>query len=108
MPARPPSFTIEQMRSFLAVAEREHVSRAAAELHLTQGAVTQQLHNFERALGIRLLERVRRGVRLTDAGRTLVASCRGAMRSLELVSEAAQSIRSLEAGSLLVAASPTC
>jgi DNA-binding transcriptional LysR family regulator len=108
VPAYRPGFTIEQMRSFLAVAETEHVSRAAAELHLTQGAVTQQIRNFERALGIRLLERLRRGVRLTDAGRTLAASCRGAMRSLELVSEAARGIRSLETGSLLVAASPTC
>jgi len=107
MAARPP-FTIEQMRSFLAVADHEHVSRAAAELHLTQGAVTQQVRNFERVLGVHLLERLHRGVRLTDAGRSLVASCRGAMRALELIVEATQSIRSLESGSLLVAASPTC
>ena len=52
-----PAFTIEQVRSFLAVADHVHVSRAAASLSLTQGAVTQQIHNFERALGLRLLER---------------------------------------------------
>ena len=96
------------MRSFLAVAEHEHVSRAAADLHLTQGAVTQQIRNFEHALGVRLFERSGRGVRLTDAGRALATSCRGAMRSLGLVVEAAQAIRSLEVGSLHVGASPTC
>lgn len=102
------AFTVEQMRSFLAVAEHEHVSRAAAELHLTQGAVTQQIHNFERALGVRVLERTGRGVRLTDAGRSLVNSCRGAMRALDVVTESAQAIKSLETGSLHIGASPTC
>ena len=101
-------FTIEQMRSFLAVAQREHVSRAAEELHLTQGAVTQQLRNFERALGVRLLERSGRGVKLTDAGRSLATSCRAALRGLELFAETAQAVRSLEAGSLHIGASPTC
>lgn len=103
-----PAFTIEQMRSFLAVAEQEHMSKAAADLHLTQGAVTQQVRNFERTLGIRLLERVGRGVRLTDAGRSLATSCRGALRAIELVGESAQAIRTLETGSLHVGASPTC
>lgn len=107
MPARP-AFTIEQMRSFLAFAEHEHVSRAAESLHLSQGAVTQQLHNFERALGVQLLERVGRGVRLTDAGRSLVTSCQGASRALDLVTEAATAVRTLETGSLHVGASPTC
>ena len=107
MAARP-AFTIEQMRSFLAVAEHEHVSQAAATLHLTQGAVTQQIHNFERALGVRLLERVGRGVRLTDAGRSIEASCQGAMRALNLVAESAQSLKSLQTGSLHLGASPTC
>jgi DNA-binding transcriptional LysR family regulator len=103
-----PAFTIEQMRSFLSVAEHEHVSRAAADLNLTQGAVTQQVRNFERTLGIRLLERAGRGVRLTDAGRSLASSCRGAMRAIDLVGESAQAIKSLETGSLHVGSSPTC
>ena len=78
-----PAFTLEQLRSFLAVAETEHVSKAAASLFLTQGAVTQQLRHFEQALGLRLLERNGRGVRLTDAGRALAIACRAALRSEE-------------------------
>jgi len=103
-----PAFTIEQVRSFLAVAEQEHVSKAAATLHLTQSAVTQQVHNFERALRVRLLERDGRGVRLTDAGRALASSCRAALRAFDVVAESAQSLKSLEAGSLHLGASPTC
>jgi DNA-binding transcriptional LysR family regulator len=103
-----PSFTVEQVRSFLAVAEHEHVSRAAASLHLTQGAVTQQVHNFERAVGVRLLERDGRGVRLTDAGRGLAISCRAALRGFEVVEDSARALKMLEAGSLHLGASPTC
>ncbi|HEY8840934.1 MAG TPA: LysR family transcriptional regulator [Candidatus Dormibacteraeota bacterium] len=101
-------FTLEQVRSFVAVAEAEHVSRAAEALFLTQGAVTQQLRNFERALGLRLMERAGRGVRLTDAGRTLANACRGALRSIEIVEDTARSIKALESGSLNLGASPTC
>jgi len=108
VPVSKPSFTVEQVRSFLAVAEHEHVSRAAASLHLTQGAVTQQVHNFERAVGVRLLERDGRGVRLTDAGRGLAISCRAALRSFEVVEDSARALKMLEAGSLHLGASPTC
>jgi DNA-binding transcriptional LysR family regulator len=103
-----PSFTLEQVRSFLAVAETEHVSKAAASLFLTQGAVTQQLHHFESALGLRLLERDGRGVRLTDAGRNLAVSCRAALRAVEVLEETAHAMRFLESGSLHIGASPTC
>jgi DNA-binding transcriptional LysR family regulator len=103
-----PAFTIEQLRSFLAVAELEHVSRAAASLHLTQGAVTQQIHHFERALGLRLFERTGRGITLTDAGRALAITARAAQRGFEVVEDAARAIKMLEAGSLHLGASPTC
>jgi DNA-binding transcriptional LysR family regulator len=105
---RKPGFTLEQLRSFMAVAETEHVSKAAASLFLTQGAVTQQLRHFEQALGLRLLERDGRGVRLTDAGRGLAVTCRAALRALEVLEETAQSMKHLDAGSLHLGASPTC
>jgi DNA-binding transcriptional LysR family regulator len=103
-----PSFTLEQARSFLAVAEYQHVSKAAASLFLTQSAVTQQLRHLERALGVRLVERSGRGVRLTDAGRAVAASCRTALRAVELVEDSARAARTVQAGSLHLGASPTC
>src|SRR5207249_3986101 len=105
---RRPSFTIEQLRSFVAVAEHGHVSRAAASLFLTQAAVTQQVRHFERAVGLQLLERDGRRVRLTDAGRSLADACRAAMRAVEVMDDTAQAAKELQAGSLHVGASPTC
>ena len=103
-----PSFSLEQVRSFVAVAEHQHISKAAASLFLTQGAVTQQVRHFERAVGLQLLERDGRGVRLTDAGRTLAVACRAALRSVQVLEDSAESIKALHAGSLHLGASPTC
>jgi DNA-binding transcriptional LysR family regulator len=101
-------FTLEQLRSFVAVARHQHVSRAAGSLFLSQAAVTQQLHHFERAVGVQLLERSGRGVRLTDAGRSLVEACQAALRAVEVVSETAEAMKQLETGTLQLGASPTC
>ena len=90
------------------MAEHEHISKAAASLFLTQGAVTQQVRHFERAIGLPLLERQGRGVRLTDAGRTLAVACRAALRSVQVLEDSAESMKTLQAGSLQVGASPTC
>jgi len=103
-----PSFSLEQVRSFAAVAEHEHISKAAASLFLTQGAVTQQVRHFERAVGLQLLERDGRGVRLTDAGRALAVACRAALRSVQVLEESAESMKTLQSGSLHLGASPTC
>lgn len=103
-----PSFSLEQVRSFVAVAEYEHVSRAAASLFLTQGAVTQQLRHFERAIGLQLLERQGRGVRLTDAGRNLAVACQAALRAVQVLEDTAESMKTLQTGSLHLGASPTC
>ncbi|MEA2656162.1 MAG: hypothetical protein QOI23_1527 [Chloroflexota bacterium] len=101
-------FTLEQLRTFVAVAETEHVSKAAASLFLTQGAVTQQLRHFEDALGLQLMERAGRGVRLTDAGKALATACKAALRAVETVEDTARSMKALESGSLDLGASPTC
>jgi DNA-binding transcriptional LysR family regulator len=105
---RRPAFTLEQLRSFVAVSETEHISQAAAALFLTQAAVTQQVRHFERAVGLQLFERDGRRVRLTDAGRLMADSCRAALRSIEVVGDSALAMRHLQAGSLELGASPTC
>ena len=60
--------TFRQLAAFHAVARLGSVSRAAAELHLTQPAVSIQLKLLEESAGAPLLEREGRGVRLSDAG----------------------------------------
>ena len=102
-----PSFTLEQARSFVAVAETESISRAAERLSLSQGAVTQQVRNFERALGVLLVERRGGRIRLTGAGREVADACRALVRSLENVQQTARRLTNMAGGSLVVGASPT-
>lgn len=99
-----PTFTIEQLRTFLIVASREHITQAARTLGLSQPAVTQQVQLLERTLGVQLLERLGRGVRLTDAGEEVAGACLLIMRALENLEDTVRSIRGLEAGSLAVGA----
>ncbi len=101
-----PSFTLEQIRTFLAVASREHVTHAARVLRLSQPAVTQQIQLLERSLGVRLLERVGRNVRLTNAGVEVAGACLLVMRALENLDSTVQALRGLQLGTVSVAASP--
>src|SRR3954452_6055434 len=64
------------LRSFLAVADHGHVGRAAADVGLTQPALTRQIQTLESRVGVPLFLRVPRGVELTEAGRVLVQAAR--------------------------------
>lgn len=59
------------MRTFVTVADKASMTAAANALHLTQGAVSQQVRRLEEALGRSLFERDRRGLRLTSSGERL-------------------------------------
>jgi DNA-binding transcriptional LysR family regulator len=59
------------IRTFVTVADKASMTAAANALHLTQGAVSQQVKRLEEALGSSLFERDRRGLRLTRAGEQL-------------------------------------
>lgn len=63
---------LRQLRAFITIAETGNVTRAAEALNLVQPAVTRQLRLLEEDLGTPLFERRRHGMRLTDAGRTLL------------------------------------
>jgi LysR family transcriptional regulator, low CO2-responsive transcriptional regulator len=66
-------FTLHQLAVFRAVARHSSYTRAAAELHISQPAVSRQVHLLEDALGVALFERIGRRVRLTDAGGDVLA-----------------------------------
>lgn len=57
-----------QLRAFLAVSDTLNFANAAKELHVTQPAVTQQIHSLEEELGVRLFRRSTRSVELTPEG----------------------------------------
>lgn len=64
------------LEAFVALAEERHFGMAAARLHLTQPAVSQQVKRLEKDLETELFERHPRGVRLTDAGIRLLEKAR--------------------------------
>lgn len=63
--------SLRALRAFEALGRHGSVSRAAASLHLTHGAVSRQVKLLEDQLGVALVEKQGRGLRLTDAGREL-------------------------------------
>jgi len=73
---------LSYVRAFEAVGRRGSVRLAADELHVTPGAVSQQLRKLQVELGVALVERDGRRLRLTVAGRTLMAASGAALGEL--------------------------
>ncbi len=61
--------SLAALQAFEAAARLESFTRAAEELHLTQGAVSRQVAGLEAALGLQLFERIRQRIVPTEAGR---------------------------------------
>jgi DNA-binding transcriptional LysR family regulator len=91
-----------QLRSFLAVAEARHLTRAAEALHLSQPAVSSHVKALEESLGLRLFERGPAGMKLTAAGARLVAEARGVRAAVQRLQQVAGSLRGEVAGNLRI------
>ena len=74
--------TLEQLRIFVAVAEREHLTRAAESLCLTQSAVSAAVAQLEARFGVKLFDRIGRGIALTEAGRLFLPEARADLSRL--------------------------
>ncbi len=81
---------LNSLRMFDAAARHLNFRLAAEELHLTQGAVAQQVRRLEADLGLKLFRREPRGLSLTEAGRSYHAPVR---RGLEIIDGATRNLR---------------
>ena len=99
--------TLEQLRIFVAVAERQHVTRAAEALHLAQSAASAAIAALEARHGTKLFHRVGRGIELTEAGRLFLAEARSVLARAEMAELALAELAGLKRGVLLVQASQT-
>ncbi|MEU1267968.1 LysR family transcriptional regulator [Streptomyces sp. NPDC005799] len=98
---------LERLRTLDALARHGSVSGAAAGLHITTSAVSQQMAKLEREVGQRLLAKNGRGVRLTDAGRLLAEHAARILSQVELAQSDLEAQRGQVVGELRLVAFPT-
>jgi DNA-binding transcriptional LysR family regulator len=91
---------LRQIRFFIAVAEERHFGRAAERMYIAQPALSQHVRRLERELGVMLLDRSARHVRLTPAGEAFLEVARRMSRQVEEASVAARRAEAGEVGSL--------
>ncbi len=99
--------TLEQLRIFIAVAEKQHVTRAAGELNLTQSAASAAIAALEARYGVKLFDRVGRGIVLTQTGRDFLDEARAVIGRAKAAAEVLNDLAGLKRGSLRLAASQT-
>ena len=97
---------LAQVQSFLEVARRGNVSRAAEAIYVSQPTLTARLHALESELGEKLFVRTRQGMRLTDAGRAFLPFAERAAQAVIDGREAIAELNSASAGHLVIAAAP--
>jgi len=73
---------MQALRAFEAASRERSLTKAAATLHVTHGAISHQIKALEEDLGVKLVERAGRGIRLTDAGEQFAMRVRAAFAEL--------------------------
>lgn len=99
--------TLEQLRIFVAVAERAHVTRAAAALNLTQAAVSASIAALESRHGVKMFDRVGRGIMLTAAGQQFLPEAQAFLVRAAALEAALDDFAGLKRGRLKIHASQT-
>lgn len=99
--------TLDQLRIFVAVAERQHVTRAAQFLNIAQSAVSHAIATLEARHDTRLFDRVGRRIELTEAGQAFLAEARAVLARAEAAELTLSEFGHLKRGTLSVMASQT-
>lgn len=99
--------SLEQLRIFVAAAERQHMTRAAEALNLAQSAVSGAIGNLEQRYGTKLFHRVGRGIALTEAGALFLPEAQAVLARAERAELVLSELGDLKRGTLTVQASQT-
>jgi len=98
------SANLNDLRAFLAVARERNFTRAAAQLGVSQSALSQTLRGLEARLGVRLLTRTTRSVATTDAGERLLSAVGPALDDIDAGLAALSALRDKPAGTIRITA----
>ena len=98
-----PNIDLRQWRYFIAVAEEQHVGRAAQRLHMTQPPLSQSIQALEAALGAELFIRQKRGITISAAGTALLPEARRLIRDAQALPELVRCAAQGETGHLSLA-----
>lgn len=96
-----------ELKVFVEVARTGGVRAAAAQLSISQSAVTKTLQHLEETTELTLFTRTNRGLHLTEAGEKLLPAAQSVIANMERTERIAADLRSLRAGSLRIAIAPT-
>jgi DNA-binding transcriptional LysR family regulator len=95
---------LRQLKYFEAVARHRHFTNAADELHLAQSALSHQVSQLERELGVELLRRTTRSVQPTEAGELVAARARSVLAEVEALRGEIDELGGLQRGQVNVGA----
>lgn len=98
---------LRHLRYFVAVAEEQNVTRAAARLHVSQPPLSRQVRDLEEELGVALLERRAKSIHLTEAGRIFLGEARAVLRRTEEAVRVVRAAATGEAGELPIGYAPS-
>jgi LysR family transcriptional regulator, transcription activator of glutamate synthase operon len=98
---------LRQLRYLVALAEELNFTRAAANEHIAQPALSQQIRRLEDELGLALVERTTRHVALTEAGGLLVVRARRILAELEAAQAELEAVRGIDVGHVTIGAMHT-
>lgn len=98
---------LRHLRYFVAVAEEQNVTRAAARLHVSQPPLSRQIRDLEDELGIALFEHGAKAVRLTEVGRVFLAEARAVLQRADDAVKMAKAVASGNRGEIHVGYAPS-